>query len=89
MDPVFIRRSALKHEITPQQMRQVLAYAQTTQFFSIHDDVEGDPQEMAVGFAESDVLLEIGITYGEDIDYIFHAKRAGALYRKLFERRRK
>ncbi len=89
MDLVYIRKSALKHGITPKQMRQVVADTKTTQFFPIHDDIYGNPQEMAVGFAQSEVLLEIGVTYGVGMDYIFHAKRAGVLYQKLFERRRR
>ena len=89
MDLVYIRKSALKHGINPRQMRQVLADTETTQFFPIHEDAAGNPQEMAVGFTQNEVLLEIGVTYGPDMDYVFHAKRAGALYRKIFERRRK
>jgi hypothetical protein len=77
--------SALKHEITEQQIREVLADQCSTKAFELHEDSEGDPQEMLVGYTQTNVLIEIAVKYTDERDQVFHANRVSAEYRKLYE----
>lgn len=66
--------SAFEHGITEDQIEEVLANRWgTTKWFQIHDDGEGNSQDMAAGFDAEGCPIEIGITYRADDEVIFHA----------------
>jgi hypothetical protein len=85
MSQIRILKSALKHGITELQIRQVLSDRYTTKQYPIHDDSHGNPQEMLVGYTQSNVLLEIAVRYGSDFNDIFHSNKVSAKYKKLYE----
>lgn len=68
------RSSAFAHGITQIQIEEVLADKWgMTKWFTIHDDDEGNSPDMAVGFDAEGNGLEIGISYIEDDEVVFHA----------------
>jgi hypothetical protein len=68
------RSSAFDHGITRNQIEEVLASIWgMTKWFAIHDDEDGNSQDMAVGFDADGNGLEIGISYIDDDEVIFHA----------------
>ena len=68
------RESAFDHGITEDQIREVIANKWgMTKWFPIHDDSDGNSQDMAVGFDAEGADIEIGISYIEDDDMVFHA----------------
>ena len=85
MIEIRIRDSAFKHGITELQIGEVLADKYTTKPFELHDDENSNPQEMLVGYTQSNVLLEIGVRYMDEWDEVFHANRVTAEYRALYE----
>lgn len=85
---IRIINSAYKHGITDTQILEVLADQFTTRYFEMHSNEDDDYQEMAVGFTQASVLLEIGVNYldnEEEEKVVFHANRVTAVYRQLFE----
>ena len=69
-----LRLSALDHDITEAQIKEVLANIWgMTKWFKIHDDINENSQDMAVGFDAEGIPIEIGITYIEDDEVVFHA----------------
>lgn len=83
---IKIRKSALKHGITEAQIREVLADQFTTKFFEMHSERDDDDyQEMAVGYSQANVLLEVAVKYSDDAEIVFHANRVTAAYRTLYE----
>jgi hypothetical protein len=68
------RESAFEHNITEDQIKEVLANRWgMSRWFKIHDDVDGSSQDMVVGFDAEGVLIEVGVTYLLDDEVIFHA----------------
>jgi hypothetical protein len=58
------RRSSFDHGATKEQMQTVLADRwHMTKWFKIHDDANGNSQDMAVGFDTEGSLIELGISY--------------------------
>jgi len=62
-----------------------LADEVSTRFFSIHPDGEGNPQEMAVGYTQTGILLEIAVCYTDDLDEVFHCNRVTKPFRIMYE----
>jgi hypothetical protein len=81
---IIIKASALKRGYTKNDVEQVLA-ERTSRFFPIHEDDEGNPQDMVVGYNQSGVLLEIGITYLDNTDSVFHVNKATNIYKALYK----
>jgi len=77
--------SALKHGITKAQILQVLSDHNVTRYFPLHEDAQSNPQEMAIGYTQKGVLLEIGVRYMDNFDDVFHANRVSSKYRQLYE----
>ncbi len=48
----------------------------------------GNPRSMWVGKTQLDRLLEVGVEYLEDMDWIYHANNAQAKYRERYEQPR-
>lgn len=68
------RDSAFDHDITQDQIEEVLANKWgMTKWFPIHDDEDGNSQDMAVGFDAEGNGLEVGLSYIEDDEVVFHA----------------
>ncbi len=82
---IRILKSALKHGVLESQIREVLADHRHTKPFELHDDVDGNPQEMLVGYTQSNVQSEIAVRYSEESDDVFHAARVTAKYKRLYE----
>jgi hypothetical protein len=86
---IRIQNSAYKHGVTDSQILEVLADQFTTRFFEMHGGEDDEYQEMAVGFTQASVLLEIGVKYleneEEEEEVVFHANRVTSEYRQLFE----
>jgi uncharacterized DUF497 family protein len=49
---------------------------------------QGNPRIMWVGMTRLDRLLEVGVEYLQDMEFIYHANSAQAKYRKLYNRSR-
>lgn len=79
----FNHDSLLRHDVTEHEIKQAIADP-----FVI--DVEegfsksGFPRVMWVGYTESGRLLEVGIEYKENCDFVYHADNAQAKYRQLY-----
>jgi hypothetical protein len=68
------RQSAFEHDITEDQIEEVLLDRWgMTKWFKIHDDDDGNSQDMAVGFDREGSPLEVGLTYINDDEVVFHA----------------
>ncbi len=68
------RDSAFEHGITKEQIEDLLADKWgMTKWFPIHDDAQGNSQDMAVGFDAEGDPIEVGITYIDDDEVVFHA----------------
>ena len=80
------RDSAFDHGITKEQIEDVLVNKYSlTKWFEIHDDDEGNAQDMVVGFdSEGIYLIEIGITYLEEDEVVFHAMKATKPFRNKY-----
>lgn len=75
------RTSAFKHGITKEKMEEVLANRlNMTKWFPIHEDEYDNSQDIAVGFDAEGSLLEVGVTYLEDDEIVFHADRASKIW---------
>lgn len=82
---LIFRSSALKHNISEDQVREVLANKfGGTKFLDFPDDDNGNTQEMAVGFDAEGRLIEIGITYLDEDDVVFHADNATPNWQKRY-----
>ncbi len=81
---IKILSSALKHGITEKEILSLSAYDKARARFEIHEDENGNPQEMIVGFSQNGKLLEIAVKYTAANDVIFHASKASFKYRRLF-----
>jgi hypothetical protein len=70
------RQSAFTHGIATTQIEEVLANRWgMTRWFQIHDDKNGNSQDIVVGFDAEGIALEIGVTYTGSDDVIFHANK--------------
>jgi hypothetical protein len=79
------RRSSFDHGIAKEQMQAVLADRwQMTKWFAIHDDRKGNSQDMAVGFDAEGCLLEIGISYVDDDEIVFHADKVSPNWKNKY-----
>lgn len=68
------RSSAFKNKITQVQIEEVLASCWgMSKWFQIHEDEQGNSQDMVVGFDSEGTAIEIGITYVNDDEVVFHA----------------
>ncbi|MBX9724614.1 MAG: hypothetical protein K2X81_24630 [Candidatus Obscuribacterales bacterium] len=56
-----------------------------SKWFKIHDDFDGNSQDMVVGFDSKGILLEVGITYLDDDEVVFHADCATSSWQSLFK----
>ena len=71
------RSSASDHGVTQECVQDVLANQWgLTKWFEIHEDADGNSQDMVVGFDNEGRLLEIGMTYIYDDEVVFHADAA-------------
>jgi hypothetical protein len=85
MGRIRILKAALKHGIIQRQILEALA-DKLRRNFEIHEDEHGNPQDMVVRHTDSEVLLEIGVCYRARTDVIFHANKATAHYKRLYQR---
>lgn len=70
------RKSAFDHKITKDQIEEVLANKwELTKWFPIHDDANGNSQDMVVGFDNEGTSIEIGLSYIDDDEVVFHADK--------------
>lgn len=53
-----------------------------TKWFSLDEDAEGNAHEMAVEFDADGKLIEVGITYFDKVDVVFHADNATPTWQK-------
>jgi hypothetical protein len=84
--PYKILSSALEHGVTKRDIQYVLYPGNpTTRYYLMHDDEDGNGQEMAVGFTESERCIEIGIGYQQHTTIIFHADSITPAYKKLYK----
>ncbi len=68
------RQSAFEHGITEGQITEVISNRWgMTKWFKIHDDAEGNSQDMAVGFDAEGMMIEVGMAYIDDDEVVFHA----------------
>ena len=83
---LIFRPSSFDHALTQLQMEQVLADKWGgTKWFRIHDDDDGNSQDMAVGFdAEGGGPFEIGISYIGDDEVVFHGNYANAFWQQMY-----
>lgn len=79
------RDTAFEHGIQKGRIEEVLAnkWGQT-KWFEIHEDVQGNSQDMAVGFDAEGNALEIGISYIGDHEWVFHAMAVTPAWRKRY-----
>ncbi len=81
------RASAFQHGITKDQMEEVLASQWgMTRWFKIHDDHDGNSQDMVIGFDAEGVLIEVGLTYIDDDEFIFHADSATSSWKDKYNK---
>lgn len=81
------RASAFQHGVTKDQMEEVLVNQWgMTRWFKIHDDHNGNSQDMAIGFDAEGVLIEVGITYVDNDEFIFHADEATTTWERRFNK---
>lgn len=79
------RPSAFQHKATRFQMEDVLKNRWgMTKWFPIHEDRYGNSQDMAVGFDSDGLMLEIGLSYIDDDEIVFHAQKATLGWRKKY-----
>lgn len=81
------RDSAFDHGITKEQIQNVLLVDRwdMTKWFKIHDDADGNSQDMVVGFDSEGTLIEIGLTYIDDDEVVFHAMDATPNWRNRYD----
>lgn len=83
---LIFRQSAFDHGLTELQMEQVLLDKWGgTKWFKIHDDDDGNSQDMAVGFdGDGGGPFEIGVTYIDDDEVVFHGNDANAFWQQRY-----
>ena len=58
------RPSTFEHGVKENQIQEVIANKWgMTKWFQVHDDIDGNSQDMIVGFDANGILIEIGLTY--------------------------
>ena len=82
-------KSAFKHGITSERMREVLG-SDYTEAFDEGFDRTGCYRVMYVGFDSQGVLLEVGVKFVGILEskYVFHANKATTYYQELFNERK-
>ncbi len=83
------RSSAFEHGIEAEQVHEVIANKwEMTKWFKIHDDIHGNSQDMIVGFDANGNLIEIGLTYIDNDEIIFHADHVTSAWIEIYTRNR-
>lgn len=79
--------SALKHGVSESEIDFVLSSNNPTlRCYELHDDRDGNAQDMFVGFTDSRPWpIEIALSYRDDEIVVFHASKISASNRKLYE----
>jgi len=85
--PYKVRVSAYKHGISQAEIAYVLSAANPTRrTYELHDDKEGNAQDMFVAHTGTRPwAIEVGVSYRENVDVIFHASRVSKKFEKLYE----
>jgi hypothetical protein len=79
------RNNAFEHGITKTQIQDVLANRWgMTKWFPMHDDEDGNSQDMVVGFDAEGAGIEIGLTYQDNYDVVFHADKVTASWQMKY-----
>jgi hypothetical protein len=60
-----------------------------SKWFAIHDDKNGNSQDMVVGFDAEGNVLEIGVTYEVNDEVIFHADSLTITWKNRYNESRK
>jgi hypothetical protein len=60
-----------------------------TQWHDIHDDDDGNSQDMALGFDAEGNPIEVGITYMQFDEVVFHANAMTPAMRTKYDEERK
>jgi uncharacterized DUF497 family protein len=80
--------SAFKHNLSEEQIRQALADPLRV-YEDLPEDNEGNAQDLTIGKTHSEVILEIGVKYGDDEDCVFHADEANAKRKDAYNKSRR
>lgn len=84
MIQIKILPSAFRRGITEKEILTLIANDSSCARVEIHEDQNGNPQEMLVGFTQNGKLLEVAVKYTSTQDVIFHANKASFKFRRLF-----
>lgn len=87
MDGYRILISAYKHGITEQEIDLVLSIDNPTRrIYEMHDDKDGNPQDMYIACTGTRPWpIEVGVSYREHENIIFHANKLTSRFEKLYE----
>jgi hypothetical protein len=85
-----ILESALKHGITEEEIHYVLSDKNPTRrAYEMHDDEEGNAQDMFVAHTGTRPWpVEVGISYCQDENVVFHANKVTPEFEKLYKAER-
>ncbi|MBS1998746.1 MAG: hypothetical protein JSS86_20620 [Cyanobacteria bacterium SZAS LIN-2] len=79
--------SAFKHGLTEDEILQALADPFRV-YEELLDDDDGNAQDLTIGKTHAEVLLEIGVKYTCDNEFVFHADQANARRKDYYNRGR-
>lgn len=82
-----ILKSAYRHGITEKEIDYALSDKNPSRrFYEIHDDKEGNAQDMAVAYSGMRPYpIEVGLCYKPKENVVFHADKITPKFRKLYE----
>jgi hypothetical protein len=80
----FNNHSLRRHKVKPRECMQALADPNKKEA-QISESKNGNPTIIWIGGTMAGRLLEVGVEYLEDMDWIFHANFARSHYKKLYE----
>jgi len=80
--------SAFKHDLSEDEICQALADPLRV-YEELLDDEEGNAQDLTIGKTHSEVILEVGVKYKDDEEFVFHAARANARRKNFYNRARR
>jgi len=82
----FNNHSLKRHKVKPLECLQALADPNKKEGL-ISESSNGNPTIIWIGSTMAGRLLEVGVEYLEDMDWIFHADSVGSHYKKLYEKK--
>ncbi len=80
----FNYESLNRHQISDKECLEALADPDKIEIEQSESE-DGNPRSMWLGKTNSERLIEVGVEYMEEMDWIYHANKVKAKYKAFYE----